>query len=103
MPKQAVGKVSGRATASDPIEMVKIKKVNISTKNSYRVPKKTWDKWSERSRVLFNSVFSAMTGNQEFFKHPKQKAVPADYWKTTAWNAAWTAASESEVYVPQEN
>lgn len=84
------------------IEIVEIKKVNTGTKNSYRVPKKQWDKWSERAKCMFNTVYTSMAHNQDLFKHPKQKAISLEFWHTTAWNAAWTAADECDKYVPAE-
>jgi hypothetical protein len=35
-----------------------------------------------------------MMQNQGLFKHPEDEIVNTAYWKTTAWNAAWTAAEQ---------
>lgn len=80
------------------IEIVEVKQKLVTTKNSHKVQKKTWDTWSLRAKYVFNDVFSAMINNQEFFKHPKQKRMADDMWKTTAWNAAWTAAEAVDNY-----
>lgn len=74
------------------IEMAELKSINDSTKNSYRVSKKQWGEWSERARYVFNSLYSAMSSNQDLFRHPKQRALSDELWKTPCWNAAWIAA-----------
>jgi hypothetical protein len=61
--------------------------------NRHHVPKKQWSKWSIAGRKVFNEVYSSMVQNAGLFLHPKQGKIPATMWKTTAWNAAWTAAS----------
>lgn len=71
---------------------VEVKTVS-SLKNSHRVPAKQWGRWSAQARRVFNDVYSAMIGDQDMFLHPKASPLPETHWKTTAWNAAWTAAS----------
>lgn len=63
------------------------------TANRYKVPQKQWRKWSKAQRSVFNRVHSAMIQNPQFFQHPEAEKIPRDHWKTTAWNAAWEAAS----------
>ena len=61
--------------------------------NRYKVPKKQWGRWSKFQRSMFNRVHSAMIHNSALFRHPEAEPIPASHWKTTAWNAAWEAAS----------
>lgn len=75
---------------------------NDSTKNSYRVPVKQWSKWSEHAKGVFNRLYSAMTANQDFFKHPKQRLLSDEVWKTPCWNAAWTAADAVDALKAKE-
>ena len=74
------------------IERVEIKTAKRSAANRYKVPVRQWRKWSPEDRERFNEVYSAMVSNQRLFLHPAQKPVKRELWKTTAWNAAWTAA-----------
>ena len=77
--------------------MSKAEAINVTyiedTANRYRVPKKQWVKWDKGQRLVFNHVHSAMIQNPQFFQHPQAEKVSRDHWKTTAWNAAWEAAS----------
>ena len=73
------------------IEQVKVDYVE-SRSNVYRVPQKQWRKWGAGARQVFNEVYSSMSKNQDLFLHPKQAAASRSHWKTTCWNAAWTAA-----------
>lgn len=75
------------------VERVEVKSVVKSRGNLYHVPLRQWRKWDGRARQLFNEVYSSMVGNQWLFLHPEQEKVSRRLWKTTAWNAAWTAAS----------
>lgn len=61
-------------------------------KNTYRVPKKQWMKWSKPQQAMFNQLFFALK-DQYVIKHPEMEKVPDVYWKTIRWNAAWLAAS----------
>lgn len=60
--------------------------------NRYRVPKRQWRKWSALARSVFNEVYYIMKNNHSLFLHPKQEQAKKDHWRTTAYNAAWTAA-----------
>lgn len=73
------------------IEKVEVKSVK-SRANIYRVPDRQWRKWSALGRQVFNEVYSSMVKGQWIFLHPKQEKMSRSHWKTTAWNAAWTAA-----------
>lgn len=64
-----------------------------SRSNLYGVPAKQWVKWGAQARQVFNEVYSSMVRNQYLFLHPDQVKLSRSHWKTTAWNAAWTAAS----------
>jgi hypothetical protein len=86
----------------EKIEQVEVKNVNDGTKNSYRVPKKQWAKWSEQARSVFNTVYSAMVANQDLFMHPKAKKLAIEHWNTPSWNAAWTAADAVDAYKAKE-
>lgn len=63
-----------------------------SSDNVNKVPLKQWKRWTPAARKVFNETFETMNENQGLFQHPKTAAVPQAQWKTTAWNAAWTAA-----------
>lgn len=62
-------------------------------KNSYRVPKKQWSKWSEAARYMFNLHHAGMLLAQDMFLHPNTKSIPGEEWGTIAWNSAWFAAN----------
>lgn len=59
--------------------------------NTYRVPKKQWQKWNATARKVFNEVYGTMSKNPWVFLNPSTKTAPPG-WKITAWNAAWVAA-----------
>jgi hypothetical protein len=61
-------------------------------RNKYKVPLKQWKKWSLDSKLLFNLVYSQMVNNQFLYTHPKGIINKQWAWRTTAYNAAWTAA-----------
>jgi hypothetical protein len=44
------------------------------------------------ARKTFNQTYDIMFNDQKLFLHPKAPSQDEDHWKTTAWNAAWTAA-----------
>lgn len=75
------------------IEKVVIEGVMTTRSNIYNVPVKQWVKWGALARQVFNEVYSSMVKNQGLFLHPKQVKASRSHWRTTAWNAAWTAAS----------
>lgn len=62
------------------------------TENIYKVKPRVWKQWSEKAQQVFNSVYKFMMESQGLFLHPKAQRQPDLYWKTTCWNAAWTAA-----------
>ncbi len=75
--------------------MGKAEAVTVSTdfgaRNLHKVPQSQWRKWAPLERRLFNELFGAMK-DQALFRHPKAVKIPASQWKTSRWNAAWTAA-----------
>lgn len=75
------------------IEKVEVRGIVSTGANRYKVPLKQWRKWGETARRVFNETYSSMVGNQGLFLHPDQEKVSNRLWRTTAWNAAWTAAS----------
>lgn len=63
--------------------------------NKFKVPQKTWGSWTLVARHVFNKTYETMLKSPDNFRHPdeaKTEIVP-QYWKTTAWNASWIAAS----------
>lgn len=60
--------------------------------NTYKVPKKQWNKWSDDARYVFNEMMFTMD-IQDLFRHPLAYVQTEDHWMTTRWNAAWTAAN----------
>ena len=69
-------------------------------RNKYKVPVKTWRKWSQRARYVFNDLYSSMTNSPFAFRTPALDKVKltARQWKVTAWNAAWMAADAVRDY-----
>jgi hypothetical protein len=59
--------------------------------NPYKVPKAQWRKWSAMQQLMFNQMFDIMISNMSLFQHPKANPPTSEWWKTTAWNAAWVA------------
>lgn len=74
------------------VERIELNVARASAANRYKVPGKQWRKWGDSQRKRFNEVYSAMVSNQEMFLHPKAAPTKSQFWRTTAWNAAWTAA-----------
>lgn len=74
------------------VEKVEIQHVK-SRSNLYNVPLKAWRKWSPIGRQVFNELYSSMARNQTLFLHPHAEKISRQMWRTTAWNAAWIAAS----------
>jgi hypothetical protein len=68
--------------------------------NDYRVPKKTWKRWSKKARRVFNEVYDFAYSNQSLMTHPKQPVMEPYHWKTVAWNAAWVAADAVDKTMP---
>lgn len=66
--------------------------------NLHKVPKSPWKKWSAEAQNIFNEVYELMKTNQNLFSHPKAAVQQAEFWDTTAWNAAWTAADAVNKY-----
>lgn len=64
-------------------------------KNAYKVPKKQWRKWSKDAQRVFNRVFSLM-GEVKQYLHPQADTPKREHWRTTRWNAAWTAAQATD-------
>lgn len=60
--------------------------------NIYKVGKKQWKRWNGAERLMFIEVYEHMVNNQDLYSHPKAARQIDEYWKTTAWNAAWIAA-----------
>ncbi len=65
--------------------------------NKHKVMKKQWTKWNENSQELFNGLYEYMGENQHLFIHPHTIQIPQEYWKTTAWNAAFMAAQLTKI------
>ena len=64
-----------------------------SSDNEFSVPQDQWDKWDDRQRDLFNTLYSAMMRSPSLFNsHPEAPTIQPDQWRTIAWNAAWQAA-----------
>lgn len=68
------------------------KGVAVHVNNPFKVQKHQWNKWGYMARRTFNQTYDMMLGDQKLFLHPKAATIDEDHWKTTAWNAAWTAA-----------
>lgn len=61
-------------------------------KNSYRVPKRQWNKWNANAQMTFNSLFHFSMNNPKMMRHPAMKHILSPHWETIAWNHAWIAA-----------
>ena len=64
----------------------------MAVRNLYKVPVKEWRKWNAAEKQLFNSTYSHMYKNYDFYTHPNQEKPKHFHWKVLAWNAAWMAA-----------
>jgi hypothetical protein len=62
-----------------------------ATENTHQVPKRSWRKWNNQARYIFNQVYAQM-GYQPAMKHPKAELMHPDHWNTLRWNSAWVAA-----------
>ena len=60
--------------------------------NKHKVPLKKWKNWPDICQRVFNTTYDAMMIDQRIFLHPNAPSHGSNHWKTTAWNAAWTAA-----------
>ena len=68
-------------------------------KNSFKVPKKQWAKWTIRGRETFNYLYDILINNFKIVCPPKFGELPAQSRKVVAWNTAWLAAdAASEDY-----
>jgi len=65
---------------------------DINPQNAHSVPKKQWKKWTMIGKNVFNKTYEYMMENPDHFKHPNADLVPTEFFKITAWNAAWIAA-----------
>lgn len=55
--------------------------------NKYKMPIKLWKSFSTPvGKNVFNLIYYNCIGNQKNLIHPKQKALPAEQWKTIVWN-----------------
>lgn len=64
------------------------------TENIHSVQKKTWSKWTESGRALFNAVYEEFE-DQTVMMHPDSVPMSARHWDTVRWNAAWIAADRA--------
>lgn len=76
--------------------MSRAKAKRLMQANTYRVPAKQWRSWPDIAQRVFNEAYSSCLHNQHLFLHPKTKPVPAEQWRTTAWNTAWIAADATK-------
>lgn len=81
----------GLVAPAAPLIMPSLKKP-LQQPNHYKVPAKQWKKWCDLSQRVFNETYCTMAHNKNLFMHPAQDEPRDEYWNTTAWNAAWTAA-----------
>lgn len=63
-----------------------------SVRNSFKVPKRQWRKWSQRARHTFNELYRSLRQGWETITPPGAHGVPHQARRVTAWNAAWLAA-----------
>lgn len=64
-------------------------------KNSHKVPKKQWRRWSPVAQGTFNRVYRLMS-QVNMYLHPKAPKPKFSHWQTVRWNAAWTAAQVAD-------
>lgn len=62
-------------------------------RNVHRVPRDEWKRWGPEGQALFNHLYTMMRDNMSLFLHPRAPVPKLREWKTTAWNAAWEAAT----------
>ena len=74
-----------------------MKKSNKETpENLFAVPAKTWNKWDNQSKNMFNYLYFQGTKNAAIVIHPKGADVT-----TLTWNLAFLAADE--LYLMNKN
>lgn len=62
--------------------------------NRYKVPVRTWRRWSKAAQKVFNILYESMRpGMQWVYMHPDAPLMDAKHWATVRWNAAWEAAN----------
>ena len=64
----------------------------LQQENTHKVSARKWRNWPDICQRVFNETFETMEQNQTLFLHPETPWQYGDKWRTTAWNAAWTAA-----------
>lgn len=64
----------------------------LQQENTYKVVANKWRNWPDICQRVFNETYGVMFENPRLYAHPKAAQVPDSQWKTTCWNAAWTAA-----------
>ena len=54
--------------------------------------KETPDDWTPAQNELFQRVYSFMVKNPLAFVHPQAALIAPEFWETTCFNAAYSAA-----------
>lgn len=67
-------------------------KTPLQQTNHHKVGASQWRKWPDIAQRVFNATYEELLANQHLLLHPKADPSRDEYWKTTAWNAAWIAA-----------
>ena len=60
--------------------------------NRYKVPLRSWRKWSPLARAVFNNVYGSTVFSQNVLAPPSASKLPHQAWKVLCWNFAWIAA-----------
>jgi hypothetical protein len=70
----------------------------MAIRNTYRVPKKTWRKWSATARQVFNGLYRSMMDSPWAFQTQsvQEMGLKRRQWRVTAWNSAWIAADAAD-------
>jgi hypothetical protein len=60
--------------------------------NSYEVPKRQWNKWSDEQRLLFEDMMDWLS-DKSFIDPLNHTSIDVDQWETIRWNCAFLAAA----------
>lgn len=61
-------------------------------RNTYRVPKKQWNRWSSQAKEMFNVTYRLIKENAEHLYPPGRCNLIPKELSVLAWNVAWLTA-----------
>lgn len=73
--------------------MPKAKPTPVSLANTYNVPTRHWNKWTDEAKGVFNKVYGQIVANQSTLV-PTGAEVSPRAWQVICWNIMWLATDE---------